>query len=372
MEHPRGTTLHLWLLPQQPQQLPGAGGRGQAGGWAAGARGGGGGEGPSWQAAAVEATRAAVGGRGWGGGLCRAGASTCVAPPRNVAPHCPVPLTQRDAAAERVAQRWRRLPSTSEAAAPSGPQRSGPAPSAARTAGRPPRSKPPAGPTTKPPPRARAGAGPAPSAAASSPCSPSLSRREVRALAEPEALCTATSQPSAAQRQHEGDSVAAGPTAQGRRKDEACAASESEAGGQPPASQLPPQEPAAQLREGPEAAPAASGGEAAGAVTAAPVDQVAASSGPLEEAQAAGAVEAVAAVAAVLAGTPRGRLRECLEGALSSVREGGSFLMREACPGERSYVGRLRVAGARATRRGGVEPRARTDDAPLPEVAGAQ
>jgi hypothetical protein len=39
--------------------------------------------------------------------------------------------------------------------------------------------------------------------------------------------------------------------------------------------------------------------------------------------------------------------------------------MSEACPGERSYVGLLRVAGARATRRGGVEPRARTDDAPL-------
>jgi hypothetical protein len=47
--------------------------------------------------------------------------------------------------------------------------------------------------------------------------------------------------------------------------------------------------------------------------------------------------------------------------------EGGdSFLMSETCPGESSYVGRLRVVGARATRRGGVEPRARrTDDAPL-------
>jgi hypothetical protein len=43
---------------------------------------------------------------------------------------------------------------------------------------------------------------------------------------------------------------------------------------------------------------------------------------------------------------------------------GGSFLMSEACPWERIYVGLLRVAGARATRRGGVEPRARTDDAP--------
>ncbi len=38
---------------------------------------------------------------------------------------------------------------------------------------------------------------------------------------------------------------------------------------------------------------------------------------------------------------------------------GGSFLMSEACPGERSYVGLLRVAGDKATRRGGVEPRAR-------------
>ncbi len=36
-----------------------------------------------------------------------------------------------------------------------------------------------------------------------------------------------------------------------------------------------------------------------------------------------------------------------------------SFLMSEACPGERSYVGLLQVAGAKATRRGGVEPRAR-------------
>jgi hypothetical protein len=42
---------------------------------------------------------------------------------------------------------------------------------------------------------------------------------------------------------------------------------------------------------------------------------------------------------------------------------GGSFGISETCPGERSYVGVLRVAGARATRRGGVEPRARTDDA---------
>jgi hypothetical protein len=39
--------------------------------------------------------------------------------------------------------------------------------------------------------------------------------------------------------------------------------------------------------------------------------------------------------------------------------------MSEACPGEHSYVGVLRVAGARATRGGGVEPRARTDDAVL-------
>ncbi len=44
---------------------------------------------------------------------------------------------------------------------------------------------------------------------------------------------------------------------------------------------------------------------------------------------------------------------------------GVGFLMSEACPGQHSYVGLLRVAGARATRRGGVEPRARTDDAPL-------
>jgi hypothetical protein len=45
--------------------------------------------------------------------------------------------------------------------------------------------------------------------------------------------------------------------------------------------------------------------------------------------------------------------------------KGGSFGISETCPGERSYVGRLRVAGARATRGGGVERRARTDDAPL-------
>ncbi len=40
---------------------------------------------------------------------------------------------------------------------------------------------------------------------------------------------------------------------------------------------------------------------------------------------------------------------------------GGSFGISETCPEERSYVGRLRVAGARAARGGGVEPRAHTE-----------
>jgi hypothetical protein len=54
-------------------------------------------------------------------------------------------------------------------------------------------------------------------------------------------------------------------------------------------------------------------------------------------------------------------------GVCVEVEAGGgvSFLISGTCPGERSDVGVLRVAGARATRGGGVEPRARADEAPL-------
>ncbi len=44
---------------------------------------------------------------------------------------------------------------------------------------------------------------------------------------------------------------------------------------------------------------------------------------------------------------------------------GGSFLMNETCPGEPSYVGLARVAGAKPLGCGGIEPRARTEHAPL-------